>query len=290
MKPTIALLLTLFVISLAVSPCLEAAGELPPSLFVNGKKIETAPLDKSGILYVPAQSVSSALGLILKWDPSSQTIAIKDKSVQVAPLMKGGVLFVPAESMAEVAGASLEWDPVAKKASFVYPPPKIRPKNPETPPGIGTPPKFVPDKGAIVKNPQNPRLPENPVPQIQEPEIFIPRSASNGDFFITVTNVERVTVIKDFYRPKPGYRFVIIHLSQQNVSDKVQMYTGRFSLVDAAGRAFDYVEGLSNFWLQILRPGGINFGYLVFEIPDKSSPVQLILHTYNTSPLAVNLQ
>ena len=42
---------------------------------------------------------------------------------------------------------------------------------------------------------------------------------------------------------------------------------GDFSLLDQNNRAYDYIEGLSNFWLVILRPYGINFGYLVFEVP-----------------------
>lgn len=119
---------------------------------------------------------------------------------------------------------------------------------------------------------------------------FIPRSEKNNTFRVTITNVEYVDSIKDYYKPKPGYRFVIVYLSQQNISEEVQIYTGRFSLLDQNNHSYDYIEGLSNFWLVILRPGGINFGYLVFELPADSKPMSTILHALNQAPLTVNLR
>ncbi len=119
---------------------------------------------------------------------------------------------------------------------------------------------------------------------------FIPKSEANDIFRVTVTNVEFVNAIKDYYKPKPGYRFVVVYLSQQNISDEVQIYTGRFSLLDQNNNSYDYIEGLSNFWLIILRPGGINFGYLVFEIPSDAKPMYLVLHGLNRSPLSVALR
>jgi len=79
-------------------------------------------------------------------------------------------------------------------------------------------------------------------------------------------------------------------LSQQNISDEVQIYSGKFSLVDNTRTAYDYLEGLSNFWLIVLRPGGINFGYLVFEIPASSKPMQLVLHSQTRPPLTAELR
>ena len=119
---------------------------------------------------------------------------------------------------------------------------------------------------------------------------FIPKSEANDIFRVTVTNIEFVNAIKDYYKPKPGYRFVVVYLSQQNISDEVQIYTGRFSLLDQNNNSYDYIEGLSNFWLIILRPGGINFGYLVFEIPSDAKPMYLVLHGLNRSPLSVALR
>ncbi len=119
--------------------------------------------------------------------------------------------------------------------------------------------------------------------------VYVPRSAQNSVFQVTVTNLENVTVIRDFYRPRTGYKFVVVYLSQQNISEQVQIYTGRFSLLDQKNTSYDYIEGLSNFWLVILRPFGINFGYLVFEVPVDARPMSLVLHALNQAPLSLNL-
>jgi hypothetical protein len=135
-------------------------------------------------------------------------------------------------------------------------------------------------------------VPFSPMPaNAQRPGdgIYVPRSAQNSVFQVTVTNLENVTVIKDFYRPRTGYKFVVVYLSQQNISEQVQIYTGRFSLLDQKNASYDYIEGLSNFWLVILRPFGINFGYLVFEVPTDAKPISLVLHALNQAPLTLNL-
>lgn len=120
-------------------------------------------------------------------------------------------------------------------------------------------------------------------------KVYVPQHAQNSTFRVTVTNLETISMFKDFYKPKDGNKYVVVYLSQQNVSQQVQIYTGRFSLLDQKSVAYDYIEGLSNFWLVILRPYGVNFGYLVFEVPADSKPVSLVLHSLNQAPLAVSL-
>ena len=119
--------------------------------------------------------------------------------------------------------------------------------------------------------------------------VYVPRTAQNNVFKVTVSNLEIVPVIKDFYKPHAGSKFVVASLSQQNISNQVQIYTGKFSLVDQNQNSYEHLEGLSNFWLVILRPYGINFGYLVFEIPENAKPVSLVLHALTQSPLTINL-
>ncbi|MBQ7530056.1 DUF4352 domain-containing protein [bacterium] len=120
-------------------------------------------------------------------------------------------------------------------------------------------------------------------------KVYVPQHAQNSTFRVTVTNLETISMFKDFYKPKEGNKYVVVYLSQQNVSQQVQIYTGRFSLLDQKSVAYDYIEGLSNFWLVILRPYGVNFGYLVFEVPADAKPVSLVLHSLNQAPLAVSL-
>lgn len=131
----------------------------------------------------------------------------------------------------------------------------------------------------------------NPIPSLSQAGTspYIPRTAQNSVFKVTVSNLEIVPVIKDFYKPRSGSKFVVASLSQQNISNQVQIYTGKFSLVDQNQNSYDHLEGLSNFWLVILRPYGVNFGYLVFEIPQNSKPICLVLHALNQAPLTINL-
>ena len=106
---------------------------------------------------------------------------------------------------------------------------------------------------------------------------------------MTVTEVKETDTVKSFYHPSQGHKFVVVFVSQQNISNKIQIYTGRFYLVDDQGNRYDYIEGLSNYWLQVLIPNGINFGSLVFEIPKDRYPAKLVLETYGNPPLVVNL-
>lgn len=118
-------------------------------------------------------------------------------------------------------------------------------------------------------------------------EAFIPKSEVNAIFQVTVSNLEEVSSIKDYYKPKPGYKFVLVYLQQQNVSNEVQIYTGKFSLVDQKNSSFEALDKLSNFWLVVLRPGGIIMGYLVYEIPEDSKPMAVVLNGLNMAPLSV---
>lgn len=174
---------------------------------------------------------------------------------------------------------------VSYPAASAYPAPDMRSQNMrppsaqiKMPSGLELPPVQV-----------EPGTPPGSTTQAPMGQVYVPKSAQNNVFAVTVTNIETVGSIKDFYHPKPGYRYVIVYLSQQNVSNEVQIYTGRFSLLDQNSRAYDYIEGLSNFWLVILRPYGINFGYLVFEVPVDAHPTRLALHALNQSPLTLNL-
>ncbi|MFN3995973.1 MAG: DUF4352 domain-containing protein, partial [bacterium] len=119
--------------------------------------------------------------------------------------------------------------------------------------------------------------------------VFIPRSAFNEEYKVTVSDLKESKVYKGIYNSQAGYKFVIISVSQQNLSNKVQLYTGKFVLFDNRNVRYEYVEGLSSYVLQILMPMGINFGTLVFEIPETSIPSKLILETYGSTPIVINL-
>lgn len=127
------------------------------------------------------------------------------------------------------------------------------------------------------------------IPSHPSASVFTPVTERNAAFSVTVTNVEEVEQLKDYYKPNAGSKYVVVYISQQNVSPQVQIYSGKFSLADESSHLYDYMQGLSNYWLTILKPGGVNYGYLVFEVPQHARPSSLILHAVNTPPLTVKL-
>ena len=118
---------------------------------------------------------------------------------------------------------------------------------------------------------------------------FEPETGKNQIYSVTVTNIEEVTNIKDTYNASTGSKYVIVYISQQNISSEVQIYTGKFTIIDENSKVYDYLEGLSNYWLAILKPGGTNYGYLVFEIPQYAKPARLVLNALSQPPLEISL-
>lgn len=249
-------------------------------VYINGAELPVQAIIKSGVAYLPAQTLAETLKIKLNWNPVTRQLKVNNAIVNTPPIFRDGALYVPVEALIQTLGGTLEWDGANRIIQIKTGDAVISPG------GSDTQPAFTPTPPETI----NTTPPPDNTNRIPEPETFVPRTSANTDYSITVTNVNETRVIKEYYRPKPGYKFVIIHVSQQNISDKVQLYTGRFALKDHTEQTYEYIEGLSNFWLQILRPGGINFGSLVFELPANTVPAKLILHTYGTSPLSLNLK
>lgn len=263
-------------------------------ILVVGNKRDVATIERGGALMAKLHDMrqrkgypNQQLGLFI-WDYySSMEVAVTARRFGITPqdLVFAGVVRVgPGNQPLAVLSRHIRVQDVDAVAQAVFaeaeaamgvvrttptapPQPTARPEQP-TSSSAATPPSASPQSGAGT--------------------VYLPRSTQNNIFAVTVTNVETVASIKD-YRPRPEYRFIIVYLSQQNVSNEVQLHTGSFSLLDQNNRSFDYIEGLSNFRLVILRPYEINLGYLVFELPVDAHPTRLALHALNQAPLTLNL-
>lgn len=164
-------------------------------------------------------------------------------------------------------------------------------------PGAGVPAAVTPDGPPTVSPPTAappaavaPPPPPAPTPAHYAPVLpYSPRIAANGTFSLTVTNVETVSTYHSHYQPRAGYKFITVYVSEQNISGAAQVYTGRFSLSDNEGRSYEPQDGLSNFWPVVLKPQGINFGYLTFEIPQAAWPRRLVLTAPQVPLISVNL-
>lgn len=283
---------------------------------INDQVTGARPLNENGMLLLPVEAVAQALSGSVEWDGRNQAIrissrpsvggtpaAVQPTSIPVRPVAATPIApYTPAPGNSQISVTPPPLATVTVPAGNGYPtaggnvPYPSPAAYPPSSPDPSVPPIRPPS--ARPKMPSGLELPppgtENGPPlqggsAYASGTVYVPKTTQNNVFAVTVTNIETVSSIKDFYHPRPGYRFVVVYLSQQNVSNEVQIYTGRFSLLDQGNRSYDYVEGLSNFWLVILRPYGINFGYLVFEMPVDGQPTRLALHALNQSPLTLNL-
>ncbi|MEW6277416.1 MAG: DUF4352 domain-containing protein [Candidatus Eremiobacterota bacterium] len=273
---------------------------------VNGQPVDGKPFNQDGKVFVPIDGLARAAGGSVEWDGANRRIMIATK---------GG---------APTASAS----PVPAQPTYT-PAPDNPYANPAPAQTASRPQQTVSDPNwvqpgavpAIANNlpasmrmpimdltiPTTTGLPTAPVTEMasrntdrpgismaQNPartgDVFVPRGSQNSIFAVTVTNVQTVGTLKDYYQPRNGYKYVIVYLSQQNISNEVQIYTGKFTLRDQGGNAFAGLDNLSNFWLVVLRPQGVNFGYIVYELPAQSQPAELVLTTVNQPPLGISLR
>ncbi|MGM9992477.1 MAG: stalk domain-containing protein [Candidatus Bruticola sp.] len=366
----IFLFLAVLAVLLAVPHTIMAAS--PAKVFVNGMRVDAAPVVRDGVTYLPIQVMAQALKAEIIWDSKLNTVKVNGQIASSPIYNNGGRIYLPVETFVSSMGGTVNFDgrdnrilistgnafktqPSASSAAaantYVQPnravvnntassssgsvytqPTKPVAKTASAPqatniqinnsslsrsPGfnqVGTPASYAPNQintnVSLRPADASPYLSSNLQPgpiqgvntlkggsaslstNAQRPQngrVYVPKSAKNDVFQVTVTNLETISVLKDFYRPKEGCKYVIAYLSQQNISQQVQIYTGRFSLMDQKSNSYEYIEGLSNFWLVILRPYGINFGYLVFEVPADSKPVSLVLHSLNQAPLSIDI-
>jgi hypothetical protein len=237
---------------------------------LNNRLMKQKAVARDGAVYVPLEAVAQALKMPFEWKPDQKRATLNGKPLRGKAYKINGVLYVPAIAMAENSNARIKFDVKKSVLAIFTGAVAVKPLTPTTSIPVMATPTSVPTQTA--------------------PEPFNPKNASNDVFKITLTNIETVNTMKGHYTPRSGCKFVIIYVSQQNISDEVQIYTGKLALMDSNGQAHEYMDALSNFWLLVLKPGGINFGYLVFEIPTNAVPMQVVLATTTRPPLTLNIK
>ena len=122
-----------------------------------------------------------------------------------------------------------------------------------------------------------------------DPGGFLAKIADNGIYRITVTNVRVAEALKGLgegVRPQPGHKFVVVYLTEENIS-KQEQKTAWFALRDQAGNSYAANHGLSQFSQAPLRSREITTGYVIVEIPLGAQPSALELLC--NPPLSVSL-
>lgn len=286
-----------------------SAGESSLTVYCNSVPVKLQAILRNGLAYYPVQPVVAAFGADMYWNPTVRALRIDRKNIEIEPVFIGEEIYLPLETVAEALGASATWNPGqgevvlnrSKRLEAVNNPPMVSFQGSHVPEdfttGGRTPTHLQPPPSVPVRPGQG-----NPDPAAGQRvaralerehsgagDIYTPRMARNAAFQITVSNLEVVENIRGHHQPRNGHRFIVIYLSQKNVTMNPVLNPGTFFIQDQMGNDFEPLMEFSNFMGVVLKPYGINFGYFVYEMPIQSVPVRLVLVTTTQSPVEVNL-
>lgn len=285
-----SLKVSFFAVILILVFCAGIYAAAPPAVYLNGQATKFVPLVKGYVNFLTINELSNIITSKIEYNACSKEAKINNFPVNLKadPITKNGKTYLPLESIVSAAGGAVSFDAgknilkitMAKKQTSTYKKPvtiKITPVKTET--------------VTVTKPAPSPAPTQQPAPAAidDDSKPFIPRSDSNGIYKVTVTNVEKASVLKGNYPAKAGYKYIIVYFSQQNVTDSIQSYTGKFYLLDDSNNQYSWVSGISNYWTVFFKPGGISFAYLVFEIPLFAQPAYLYLDMGNKPPVRVAL-
>ncbi len=262
----------------------------------------------NNISYVDTQVLASILDSPVYWDPNEKALIVSNLRVYTKAVVYKNKLLIALRDVLVPLGYQIKWDQLNRIITIYKPTYKsntskanLKIENNEIENKDIDNNKKDNNKNTDKKDTKKYEIPFidnndngdskniNKLPVSTPPTVFIPRSASNEEFKITVSELKEVKLIKGLYTPQPGFKFIVLTVSQQNLSNKVQLYTGKFVLYDDKGYKYEYIEGLSSYILQVLLPSGMNFGTLVFEIPENNIPSKLVLETYGSTPITLSL-
>ncbi len=286
--------LNLFLISFIFSQTIQKA-----DLIYEGNKFNAYLIKNTS--YLTKEDLSYIIGSPVRWDPKEKVVLIDNLRIYAKTVIYKGELLLGIKEILTPLGYQIKWDQASRTVTIIPPSAKSteqkakvkiqnnnndQENNNDSNKNINKKDRYeIPFVDSNKNDNSKDNMKERQALQV----VFIPRSAFNEEYKVTVSDLKESRVYKGMYNSQSGFKFVIINVSQQNLSNKVQLYTGKFVLFDNRNSRYEYIEGLSSYILQILMPNGINFGTLVFEIPETSIPSKLVLETYGSTPIIINL-
>lgn len=297
-------------LGLLVALCLAgslSAAESTLTVYCNGSPLKLSAILRNGQAYYPVQPVVQAFNSDMYWNPTVRSLRIGRKNIEIEPVFIGEEIYLPLETVAEALGCSATWNPGRGEVVLNHKPQVGgNMRAPVTSFVNGHVPEDYTTGGHTPTYLQPPpSTPVRPAPGEPDPlagqrvsaslqregagDIYTPRVARNAAFQVTVTNLEVVNEIRGQYQPRNGHRFIVVYVSQKNVTMNVVLNPGVFYVQDQMGNDYEPMMEFSNFMGVVLKPYGINFGYFVYEMPQQSVPIRLVLVTTNQSPVVVNL-
>jgi|GEM_PF-4969183 len=287
-----SLKVSFFAVMLILVFCAGVYAAASPTVYLNGQTTKYAPLVKEYVNFLTINELSNIITGKIEYNTCTKEAKINNFPVNLKadPITKNGKIYLPLESIVSAAGGTVSFDArnnvlkitMAKKQTSTYTKPvtiKVTPVKTET---------ITVTKPASTPAPATTKQ-AAPAAENDDSKPFIPRSAENGIYKVTVTNVEKASVLKGNYPVKAGFRYIIVYFSQQNITSAIQTYTGRFYLLDDSNNQYSWVSGISNYWTVYFKPNGISFAYLIFEIPVFAQPAYLYLDMGNKPPVRVAL-
>lgn len=287
-----------FILFLLLIFCISLSQNLQKAdLLFNDSKFNAYIINN--ISYLEKEDFSYIIGSPVQWDPKEKVVIIDNLRIYAKVIIYQGKLLLGIKEILSPLGYQIKWNQTTRVITII--PPQQKNTNKQAKIKIENQQEQENDNNYNKDNKNKkyeiPVIDENKNKKEDDSSLrgqglqvaFIPRSAFNEEYKVTVSDLKESKVYKGMYNAQSGYKFVIISVSQQNLSNKVQLYTGKFVLFDNKNIRYEYIEGLSSYVLQILMPMGINFGTLVFEIPETSIPSKLMLETYGSTPIIINL-
>jgi hypothetical protein len=307
----------LLALALALGLSGAAAAQQSVTVFFESNKLVIDGVANGDKYYYPVAKLAQISQTHYNWNPTLKTLDINGSTPRIDPLIMGGQAFLPLETFVEASGLVATWDQgrgtlLLNRSSDKAPNPTDPVHTPMHPGAVGDANEMPYDSslsgrlpaGWHYANPLEGAGPAAPPPmpggtppttalldrrQNGSGEVYVPRIGRNAAFLVTITDVERVDNLRGYYQPKSGHRFVIVYLSQKNISETAQVDPGKFYLQDTAGNNYEALDELSSHRPVIFRPYGINFGYLVYEVPEVNLPTRMILTTVGQAPLSVGI-
>lgn len=273
----------LLISTFAVNPILLAADVI--SVYVNGAKIKAVPAIKEGKSFLPLNTLSSILKTRISYVPGSKVVKVYAKTLRIPSFKKDNIMWLSVKPVVEACGGLVSWDRYNRKLIIITRESKYASKKPSTIKITPLSPTPVIKITPLEPTPEAPATVEA-VPTVPTP--FMPRSAYNDTVKIIVTDLKERSSVKNYIHP-PGFILLSVYISQENISNMTQLYTGSYTLIDENQNIYTPVGPASNFWPIPQIPGAINHGYLTFEVPREAKALQLIYQAPGQAPLAIAL-
>lgn len=257
----------------------------------NGQQLNTPPLVIKGEPYLALDVIASTLGATVERDPVRGLVHLRGAALSNTPGIptytadyktpeqeereKRNQMYknagIPGEIMLEEKEEELKKQFPKTVKALDRNKPDITPNWPSHPWISSGGDDPVPDGSANSP-------PENTGPKYASAG-FAHRSGDNGTYKLTVTDVKIAEALRGMNPPqvpKPGYRFIVVFVTQENLT-KARVSPVWFAVRDVAGNLYPAEEAISQFSMGTLNTRETTSGYVVAQIPQQAVPVAVEL-------------